>query len=99
MRIDEHPKPKQKDQSEVRKNILAELEKAESGVLTLAYMYARNYALCGEDVTKEWTNAIINNQFVEQIYQKGYEDAIKDIEQGRRKDFYYKAVFDYKKRK
>lgn len=89
---EEPPKPF----SETKKAILAELEKADDAVLTLAYMFARNFELCGEDVTKVWTNAIQNNALVEKIYQKGYEEALKDVAAKKRKDFYHHVTVDAK---
>lgn len=93
------PKPKEVDPIEVQKRkILDEFEKMDVSLLLLAHMYARGYVLCGEDITKPLTNAFQNNQFVEQIYKKGYEDCEKDYEQNRRKDFYHKVTVDRKKK-
>jgi len=99
MIIDKNPPPKPKDPSDVKKKIIEDLTQNDDGLLVLAYMYAKDFALCGEDITKAWSNALINNQFVEDIYRRGYEDAVKDIESGVIKDFYHKATVDYEKKK
>lgn len=77
-----------------KERLIEELKKESDTVVSLAYMYARGYNLCGEDVTKAWTNAVNNNHLIETIYQRGYEDAFKDIAEKKRKDFYHKVVVD-----
>ena len=81
-------------EEENRKQLLDALSKESTAVLTLAYMYGHGYDLCGRDVTKEWVNAARNTQFIEDIYRRGYEDAFKDMEEKKRKDFYHKVVVD-----
>lgn len=90
-------KPREQVTPDERKNsVLEELSKLDTDVLALAYIYAKDFRICGEDVTKTWVNTIQNNQLVEEIYRRGYEDAFKDFEQKRRKDFYHKVVVDLK---
>lgn len=89
-------KPEPIDTRTAKEKLWAEFEKQSDDVLTLAFMYSRGYALAGEDVTKAWTNAIRNNQIIEHVYQKGYEDALKDIENKKRRDFYRKVLVDLK---
>ena len=91
------PKPKEPDLQDVQKRkVLEELEKMDFSILLLAHMYARGYAMCDTDITKPLGNAFQNNQFIEQIYRKGYEDCEKDYAQKKRKDFYHKAIVDLK---
>lgn len=89
-------KPREESPSEVKQQILDELAECPDAVLSLAYVYAKNYNLCGEDVTKTWTNVIQNSQFVEEIYRRGYEEAFKDFQEQKRKDFYHKVLRDLK---
>lgn len=89
-------KPREESPSEVKQQILDELAECPDAVLSLAYVYAKNYNLCGEDVTKTWTNVIQNSQFVEEIYRRGYEEAFKDFQEHKRKDFYNKVLRDLK---
>lgn len=85
-----------RDINRVKQSLWAEFEKQSEAVLTLAYMYARGYDLAGEDVTKAWTNAVRNNQIIEEVYRKGYEDALKDVEAKKRRDFHNKTIVDVK---
>ena len=89
-------KPREESPSEVKQQMLDELAECPDAVLSLAYVYAKNYNICGEDVTKTWTNVIQNSQFVEGIYQKGYYDALKDVEEKKRRDFIKKVIYDVK---
>lgn len=89
------PSNPQKEQTKsIKEKLWEEFEKQSEAVLTLAYMYARGYELTDEDITKEWTNAVQNNAIVERVYQKGYQDALKDIEEKKRRDFYHKVIVD-----
>ena len=98
MVINEHkPKPKEPTPQDIQKRvILDELEKMDFSLLLLAHMYARGYAMCDADITKPLGNALQNNQFIEQIYRKGYEDCERDYAEKKRKDFYHKALVDLK---
>lgn len=95
-KAEEKPKREQ-DNRTIRDKLFDEFEKLPDAYVTLAYMYARGYQMCDTDITKAWTNAVQNNQIVETAYRRGYEDAVKDIEQKRRRDFYHKVVYDLKK--
>lgn len=81
---------------ESRQKLLNALSNESETVISLAYMYAHGFDLCGDDVTKAWVNASQNTKFIEDIYRKGYEDAFKDMEEKKRKDFYHKALVDLK---
>ena len=85
---------KQESPEERKKRILEELSKFDADILALACMYAQGYKLSGEDVTKTWVNVIQNNQFIEDLYRRGYEDAFNDFQNKRRKDFYHKVTRD-----
>lgn len=95
MKINKNPKPKT-EMTSTKQKLWDEFQRQPDAVLALAYMYAKGYDLSGEDITKAWTNAITNNQLIEQVYRKGYEDALKDIEEQKRRDFYHKAIVDVK---
>ncbi len=58
------------------KQLINELSKMSPTVIAIAYLYAINYTLYGEDVTKEWLTATQNANALEKAYQEGYHDAI-----------------------
>ena len=79
-----------------RSALIEALEQEDETVVALAYFYAKGFALSGADVTKAWTNAIQNNQVIENVYRKGYTDCEKDYAEKRRRDFYHKVIVDLK---
>lgn len=79
---------------ESKQKLLESLSQESEVVITLAYMYAHGFDLSREDVTKAWVNATQNTKLVEDIYRRGYEDALADISQKKRKDFYHKVLVD-----
>lgn len=93
----DEPKEKHIDSRPIKEKLWEEFEKMPDSIATLAYMYARGYQISGVDITKEWKNAVMNNQVIEDIYRRGYEDALKDIEEKKRRDFYHKVIRDLKK--
>jgi len=63
------------------KELIDELSKMPPMVIATAYLYAINYTLYGEDVTKKWVTATQNTSILEKAYRKGYCDALqKQIE-------------------
>ena len=65
--------------------MLEELAKEDLQVLALAYIYAKNLHMYGEDVTKASCSAIQNAAMLDEAYKKGYYDAMNDI---YKKDYY-----------
>ena len=59
-----------------RDALLEELAKEDLQVLALAYVYAKNLQLYGEDVTKAISTATQNAAILEKAYNKGYYDAM-----------------------
>ena len=59
--------------------LLEELAKENLQVLALAYVYAKNMYLYGEDVTKACYSAVENVSMLEKAYRKGYYDAMNKI--------------------
>ena len=57
--------------------MLEELAKEDLQVLALAYTYAKNLHMFGEDVTKEWATAIQNVSALQKAYTQGYYEALK----------------------
>lgn len=57
--------------------LLEKLAKEDLQVLALAYMYAKNLHMYGEDVTKASCSAIQNVAMLDKAYQKGYYDAMQ----------------------
>ena len=57
--------------------LIEELSKMPPMVITIAYLYAANYILYGEDVTEKWLTATQNASALEKAYGKGYYDALQ----------------------
>lgn len=67
--------------------LLEELAKEDLQVLSLAYMYAKNLHMYGEDVTKAIYSATQNTAMLNKAYQRGYYDAMnKKIIESEDKD-------------
>lgn len=63
--------------------LLEELAKEDLQVLALAYVYAKNLHMYGEDVTETLYSAIQNVAMLNKAYHKGYCDAMdKEIVNG-----------------
>lgn len=71
---------KEKQTQEYKNKLLDELSKMPSMVIEIAYLYAINYTLYGEDVTKEWVTATHNSGALEKAYRKGYYDAMMPLQ-------------------
>ena len=56
--------------------LLSELAKEDLQVVALAYVYAKNLHMYGEDVTETLYSAIQNVAMLNKAYQKGYCDAM-----------------------
>lgn len=56
--------------------LLASLAKEDLQVLSLAYMYAKNLQIYGEDVTKVISTATQNMAILDKAYRKGYYDGM-----------------------
>lgn len=48
-------------------------------VIATAYLYATNYILFGEDVTKQWSTATQNSCALEKAYNKGYYEGLQRL--------------------
>jgi hypothetical protein len=59
------------------KQLIDELSRMPPMVIATAYLYAVNYTLYGEDVTKNWVTATQNASALEKAYRKGYYDALQ----------------------
>jgi hypothetical protein len=46
-------------------------------VIETAYIYALNYTLYGEDVTRNWVTATQNSAALEKAYRDGYYDGLR----------------------
>lgn len=64
-----------KEQMTKKEALLKELAKEDLQVLALAYVYAKNLHMYGEDVTKTIYSAIQNVEMLNKAYHKGYCDA------------------------
>lgn len=72
----------------VKQKLLDSLAKEPTMVLSTAYAYAKNYALYGEDITKEWTTAVQQASIIEKVsldarvqayetFKREYENRLK----------------------
>ena len=57
-----------------RKTLIESLEKMPARVVATAYLYAMNYELYGEDVTKKWQTAVQNTASLQRAYLDGRRD-------------------------
>lgn len=62
-----------------REALLRELAKEDLQVLALAYTYAKNIQMYGEDVTEKWQTATQKASALEKVYSKGYYDAMEQL--------------------
>lgn len=58
-----------------RRQLLDKLSEEPTMVLAAAYVYAKNYVLYGEDITKSWTTAVQQAAILEQVRLKAFTDA------------------------
>ena len=73
----------------LKEKILGELEKESESVVTLAYMYAKGFALIGEDVTKAWQTSAIQTDMLSRAYTKGWDDSVKHmLESAKYQDYW-----------
>lgn len=75
------------DAENVKKQALIDLMKdMPLPTLQIAFVYARNYAEYGEDVTRTWLTATQNASALEKAYKKGYYDALQRQEESENKE-------------
>lgn len=63
----------------LKDKILGELQNESETVVTLAYMYAKGFVLCGDDVTKAWQTSAIQTDMLSRAYTKGWDDSVKHM--------------------
>ena len=67
----------EKLQEYMNKQLIDELSKMPPMVIATAYLYALNYALYSEDVTKKWVTATQQTAILQKAYNEGYNDALQ----------------------
>ena len=60
-----------------KEDLLKFLEQEDIQVLSLAYVYAKNMKLYGEDVTKAWVTAVEQHAILEKAYRAGYYEGLR----------------------
>ena len=65
------------DEWSYKKDLLKALEQEDLQTLSLAYAYAKNMKLYGEDVTKAWVTAVQQNAILEKAYRDGYYEGLR----------------------
>ena len=79
MVINNSPKREEKpeiSESEQKEKLLKALSEESYGVISLAYMFAKNFETFGEDVTRRWQNAILQTDALNRAYKKGVDDTL-----------------------
>ena len=72
---------KMQEGDEVKKDrLFAEMRKYSTSLLTLSLLYAKNFEETGADITKKWMVAMEQNEILQRVFNKGYEEG---IEKGR----------------
>ena len=59
----------------VKQKLLDSLAEEPTMVLSTAYVYAKNYVMYGEDITKAWTTAVQQASILEQVKVKAQVEA------------------------
>jgi hypothetical protein len=59
----------------VKQKLLDSLAEEPTMVIATAYAYAKNYALCGTDITKAWTTAVEQVSIMEEVSKKAWVEA------------------------
>lgn len=81
---------KKKADDNVRQQLLDKLSEESIMVLETAYVYAKNYVLYGEDITKAWTTAAQQAYILEQVrlraFTEAYDSFKKDYENRFKED-------------
>lgn len=72
----ENERKRKQAEETARENLLEELRKESLAILTLAVMYAKNFATLGFDITERWVTAEQQGDAVDKIYQRGFADGI-----------------------
>ena len=75
MIINKEPKPP--ELTPIKQKLWEQLQTERDDILSLAYMYAKGYDLCGEDITTRWKNTVLQNDALNRAYVKGYQDGYK----------------------
>lgn len=60
-----------------KEHLLEELSKFDVGVLSLAYLYAKNEYAYGIDVTTKIMTAVQQSNAINKAYNKGFDDGCK----------------------
>ena len=66
-----------------RKKLIDEISKMPPMVIATAYLYALNYTLYGEDVTKAWTTAVQQHAVLSKARERGYYEALSHSNIGK----------------
>ena len=79
-------------EDERKEDILGKLRKESSSIITLAYMYAKNFEETGADITQRWATMQEQNAILQQVYNRGYEEG---LDKGRALEHEkYAKIFD-----
>ena len=60
-----------------KENILNMLSMMPNEALQLAYLYAINFNLTGDDVTKVWNTAVQQSAIISSAYKRGYYEGLR----------------------
>ena len=68
-----------KSGNDMKDMMLESLSSERYEVISVAYLYARQYVRYGEDVTKQWNTATKQTEAMEKAYHVGYAEAMDDM--------------------
>lgn len=84
MEWDEYRDPKKYDSFKDTKQLLLDaLSKHSDAVIATAYSFAYHLDKYGVDVSEKWNNEVENTQALEKAYNKGYFDALLEMENNK----------------
>jgi len=66
----------EKTEEQKKEEILEILRQESASLLALAHLYVKKFEETGSDITEKWTVAMEQNEILQQIYNRGYEDGI-----------------------
>lgn len=74
-------KPIEYSEDERKDKMLAQLRNESLSIICLAYMYAKNFEETGFDVTTKWATMEEQNRILQEVYNRGYKDALQKIQE------------------
>lgn len=77
-RIKKQEEPSMEEQ---KAKMLEQLGQESLSIICLAYMYAKNFEETGVDITTRWATMEQQNKILQEVYSRGYKDALQKIKE------------------